>query len=300
MRIGITGATGFIGRHCAQTARERGHEVVVYSRQGRTPAKPPTSDVLQQPEKAPYALPETRLDALVHLAGESLMGFWTKEKRQRIRNSRVDFTEKLVTHLGTWKPENRPKVFVCASGTGFYGNSGATPVDESAPRGTGFLAGVCEDWEGAAGKAESLGMRVVTLRTSMVLGADGGAFPLLRRQFGLGLGGRLGSGEQWMSWIHVEDEAGLIVKSIETGTVKGPVNMAAPDSVTNAEFTRRLAAALKRPAFFHAPAFALRLMLRDMADEMLLSGQHAVPRAAAEMGYRFAHPTLEGALKTFV
>lgn len=293
MRIGITGATGFIGRHVSSAARAHGHAVVAYSRRKG-------ADSLQQPPDAPYALPETQLDALVHLAGESLMGLWTKEKRQRIWTSRVDFTEKLVDHLATWRPENRPKVFICASGMGYYGDSGSTPVDENAPRGSGFLADVCEGWEKAAKKAEALGMRVVHLRTSMVLGNDGGGFPLLRRVFNLGLGGRLGSGEQWMSWIHVDDEASLIVKAIETESIHGPLNLCSPSPVTNADFTRQLAATLKRPAFFHAPAFALRLLLRDMANEMLLGGQRGVPGVAAKAGYTFAHPTLEGALKALV
>lgn len=293
MRIGVTGVTGFIGRHVAATARARRHEVVGYSRGAKAGA-------LQQPKDAPHALPETRLDALVHLAGESLMGLWTKEKRQRIWASRVDFTEKMVNHLADWDSENRPKVLICASGMGYYGDSGSTPVDESAPRGSGFLADVCEGWEKAARRAQGLGMRVVHLRTSMVLGKDGGAFPLLRRVFSLGLGGRLGSGDQWMSWIHIEDQAQLIVKAIETESITGPLNLCAPNPVTNAEFTRLLAATLKRPAFFHAPAFALRLLLRDMANEMLLGGQRGVPRVAIESGHAFAHPTLDGALKALV
>lgn len=299
MRIGITGATGFIGRHCAQAAEARGHEVVAYTRGGRG-LPPPGRQVLRQSAQSPHALPETRLDALVHLAGESLMGLWTAAKRDRIWKSRVDFTEKLVAHLRTWKPENRPQIFICASGIGYYGDSGAAPVEESAPRGSGFLAEVCQGWETAALQAEDLGMRVVHLRTSMVLGRNGGAFPLLRRLFRLGLGGRLGSGDQWMSWIHVEDEAGLILKALETSTLRGPINLCSPEPVTNADFTRALAAALHRPAFCHAPAFALRLLLRGMADEMLLSGQRGVPRAAMENGYEFAHPTLAGALRVLV
>lgn len=228
------------------------------------------------------------------------MGLWTQKKRELIWNSRVDFTEALVAHLSTWKAENRPKVLVCASGAGFYGNSGAKAVDESSPQGQGFLADVCEGWEMAAHMAENLGLRVITLRTGMVLGRDGGAFPLLRRVFSSGLGGRLGSGQQWMSWIHIDDAVHLILKSITTETVSGPVNLCTPEPVTNAEFTQKLAAALHRPAFFHAPAFALKLLLRGMADEMLLSGQRAIPRIATELGYRFAHPDLSSALKALV
>ena len=299
MRIGITGATGFIGGHLTALAAKGGHEVVAYSRRAGA-VVPGARQTLAAPKEAAHALPETRLDALVHLAGESLMGLWTQEKRDRIWKSRVDFTEALVAHLGTWKPENRPKVLVCASGAGFYGNSGAEPVDESSPSGGGFLAEVCVGWEQAAKSAEALGLRVVHLRTGMVLGADGGAFPLLRKVFSFGLGGRLGSGEQWMPWIQLDDEVGLILKLVEDEKVSGPVNLCSPGAVTHADFTRELAAALKRPAFFHAPAFALRLMLRGMADEMLLGGQRVIPRVATEMGYVFQHPTLAGAFKALL
>ncbi|MFZ2277866.1 MAG: TIGR01777 family oxidoreductase [Prosthecobacter sp.] len=292
MRIGITGATGFIGRHLKEYAIDQGHEVIAYSRR-------PGSG-LTQPKEAPHALPETPLDALVHLSGESLMGLWTQDKRDRIWNSRVDFTESLVAHLATWKAENRPKVLVCASGAGFYGNSGADAVDETSPRGEGFLADVCAGWESAAHRAEALGMRVITSRTGMVLGRDGGAFPLLRRVFACGLGGRLGSGRQWMSWIHIDDAVQILLQAITTETVSGPLNLCAPEPVTNAEFTQKLAAALHRPAFFHAPAFALKLLLRGMADEMLLGGQRVIPRVATEMGFDFVHPTLSGALASLV
>lgn len=298
MRIGITGATGFIGTHLASRAHAQRHAVVAYTR-GKRPV-PLADERLEQPKNAPYALPETPLDALVHLAGESLMGLWTPEKRDRIWKSRVDFTEALVAHLGTWKAENRPKVLVCASGAGFYGSSGADAVDESSPRGEGFLADVCAGWEVAAHRAEALGIRVITLRTGMVLGRDGGAFPLLRRVFACGLGGRLGSGKQWMSWIHIDDAAQLILKVITTETASGPVNLCAPEAVTNAQFTQKLAAALHRPAFFHAPAFALKLLLRGMADEMLLAGRRVIPRVAAEIGYGFAYPDISRAFKALV
>lgn len=299
MRIGITGATGFIGGHLGLLARCAGHEVVAYTRSAGS-SLPVASETLQQPPHAAHALPETRLDALVHLSGESLMGLWTHEKRDRIWKSRVDFTEGLVTHLGTWREENRPKIFVCASGAGFYGQAPEAPVDEQSPRGGGFLADVCAGWEKAALKTEQLGCRVILLRTAMVLGRDGGAFPLLRRVFGLGLGGKLGSGEQWMPWIHVDDATQILLKAIETESVSGPVNLCAPEAVTNAEFTRKLAAALKRPAFFHAPAVALRLLLRGMAEEMLLGSQRVIPGVATGMGYTFSHPTLDRALQALV
>ena len=299
MRIGITGATGFIGGHLALFAQGSGHDVIAYTRKAGS-FVPISQETLYQPKNAPYALPETKLDALVHLAGESLLGLWTQEKRKRIWKSRVDFTEALVAHLGTWKAENRPKVLVCASGAGFYGNSRNEPADETSPRGGGFLADVCAGWEKAAMRAEDLGIRVVLLRTGMVLGGDDGAFPLLKRVFSLGLGGRLGSGKQWMAWIHIDDAVAIILNAIGTESVRGPVNLCAPEAVTNAEFTAKLAAALKRPAFFHAPAFALKLILRGMAEEMLLGGQRVIPRVATEMGYGFAYPTLDSALKALI
>lgn len=298
MRIGITGATGFIGRHLTSLAHAQGHTVVTYSRGSR--AVPEADEHRQLPANAPHALPETPLDALVHLAGESLMGLWTPGKRERIWKSRVNFTEDMVAHLSTWKAENRPKVLSCASGAGFYGNSSASEVDESSPQGAGFLADVCAGWEMAAHRAEGLGMRVITLRTGMVLGRDGGAFPLLRRVFACGLGGRLGSGRQWMSWIHLEDALQLLLQATGSEAVSGPVNLCAPQAVTNAEFTRTLARALHRPAFFHVPAFALRLLLRGMADEMLLGGQRVIPQAAKRMGYRFAQPDISGAFAALV
>ncbi len=296
MRIGITGATGFIGGHLGLLALGRGYEVTAYTRKPGS-FVPISHETLHQPKNAPHVLPETKLDVLVHLSGESLMGLWTQEKRERIWKSRVDFTAALVAHLGTWKAENRPKVLVCASGAGFYGNRRNELVDESSPRGEGFLADVCAGWEEAALRAEALGMRVILLRTGMVLGSDGGAFPLLKRVFSLGLGGRLGSGEQWMPWIHVDDVVQIIFKAIETEFMHGSVNLCAPEAVTNAVFTQKLAAALKRPAFFHAPAFALRLFLRGMADEMLLGGQRVIPRVALGTGYDFTHSTLSSVFR---
>ncbi len=300
MRIGITGATGFLGRHVIRQAQGIGHELVAYSRSQLGLPVLLAKETLTQPKMAPHELPETKLDALVHLAGESLMGLWTKTKRERIWQSRVEMTQGLVSHLGTWKAENRPRVLVCASGAGFYGDRGDEVLDESSPSGAGFLAELCVEWEKAAKEAEKLGMRVVMLRTGMVLGPDGGAFPLLKRVFGFGLGGRLGNGRQWMPWIHVEDAARLILRAVDPDDLRGPINLTAPGAVTNAEFTQTLAKALHRPAFFHAPAFAMRLLLRGMADEMLLGSQRVSPRAATDSGYTFTHPTLAGALASLL
>jgi uncharacterized protein (TIGR01777 family) len=296
MRIGITGATGMIGQALGQLAERENHEVVAYSR--RT-VKSGTSNQTWV-STAEHPLPEAKLDALVHLAGENLLGLWTQAKRERIWKSRVELTQKIVAQLKTWAPENRPRVLLSASGVGYYGDRGDSVLDESSSRGTGFLADLCEQWEAAASEAASLGIRIVHLRTGVVLSRGGGAFPLMRRAFACGVGGRFGSGKQWMSWIHEQDQVGLILWAIQNESVTGPLNLCAPGVVTNADFTRQLAAKLRRPAFMHVPALALRLLMPGMGQEMLLASQRAVPNSALRSGYSFAHPTLESALAALI
>jgi len=228
------------------------------------------------------------------------MGLWTPAKKRRMWQSRVDFTHQLVSHLGTWRPDNRPKVLICASGIGFYGDRDDERLTETSVKGEGFLADICQGWEEAAREAERLDIRVVNIRSGMVLAADGGALPLLRRVFSWGLGGELGSGQQWTSWIHLSDEAALILWAVSNEHIKGPINACAPSGVTNAEFTQLLAKKLKRPAFLHVPAFALRLLMPGMAREMLLCSQHASPRVPLDLGYTFSHPDLEGALASLI
>ena len=300
MRIGVIGASGFIGSHFCQLAQGRGHEIIAYTRRQGSFAPCATETLYQSPEQ-PGALPETKLDAVVHLAGESVFGLWTRNKRDRILRSRSDLTRRIVDGIAAWSPENRPAAFICASGVGFYGDRGDEVLDEGSSRGDGFLAEVCLAWEEAARTAhQAFGARVVSLRTGLVLGPDGGALPLMKLAFKLGLGGRLGSGAQWMPWIHIHDEAALILWAVEQESVHGPLNLSAPNPVTNAEFTRALAQAVHRPAIFPAPAFALRLVLRDMADEMLLASQRAIPRAAVDQGFAFAHSTLDSALQNLL
>jgi len=299
MRIGITGATGFIGRKVCRLAAEAGHEVIAYSRHPIAEPIPGVAETFQQPLGTPWALPETPLDALIHLAGENLLGFWNADKKRRIRDSRVLFTRQMVDHLATWKTP--PAALISASGIGYYGSRGDEELTEQSTPGSGFLAEVCIDWEAAAmGLQERCGSRVALLRTGVVLGHDGGAFQLQRLIFKLGLGGPIGSGKQWMSWIHADDEAALILRIATDPSVSGPVNLCAPTPVTNAQYTQALGRALHRPAFIPAPAFAMRLIMRDMADEMLLCSQRGICGAAEKMGYRFAHPTLESALSQLV
>lgn len=297
MRIGITGATGMIGQAVSALALGSGHEVIGYSRRTSTQSPLITRSLVST---STSLLPETPLDALVHLAGESLFGLWTRSKRERIWKSRVDLTKKIVEQLRHWQPANRPKVLLCASGIGFYGDRGDTLLEEKSASGSGYLAELCVQWEAAAMEAQALGTRVVVLRTGVVLGQNGGAFPLMKRAFTWGVGGRFGSGRQWMSWIHEQDQAGLILWALENEAVGGALNLCSPNPVTNADFTRQLAASLHRPALFHVPALTLRLLMPGMGQEMLLSSQRAFPRVAVDLGYSFAHAALPDALSDLI
>lgn len=298
MKIGITGASGFIGSNFGRLAAQRGHQVVAFSRSGRAghpwaaEGRVLTSTAHGNVGSSP-GIDASGCDALVHLAGESLLGYWTPRKKEVIWKSRIDLTQAVVRSLERLNP--RPSVLLCASGAGFYGDRGDELLDESSSRGSGFLSDLCEEWEVAARDAERLGLRVVCLRAGMVFGSDGGAFPLLKRVFRLGLGGRLGTGRQWQPWIHAEDQTRMMLWCIENPAVTGPVNQASPSPVTNRELTATLARCLKRPAFLHVPAMALRLALRAMADEMLLASQRMIPRAAHDLGFEFRHPGLEAA-----
>lgn len=295
MRIGIIGGTGFIGRSFGREARQRGHSVVVFSRRKEISLSW-ANEVRPIAQEGPVLDP-TGLDVLINLAGDSVLGLWTSAKKKRICDSRVELTNRIVDALKEC-PE-RPATFICASGSGAYGNRGDEILTETSPRGAGFLADVCADWEAAANRAQTLGMRVVLLRTGMVLGKDGAAWPLLRRVFSFCLGGRLGDGKQWVPWIHLEDEVGIILHAIEHTHVSGPVNLVAPEPVTNIEFTRAVARAVHRPAIIPVPAFALRLVLGEFAD-VLLDSQHVEPKVALASGYQFQHPGLVGALRSLV
>ncbi len=295
MRIGIIGATGFIGSALARVASQRGHEVTAFTRQpglslpGFRETRPMAATGL--------AIDAAGLDALVNLAGESVLSRWTASKKQRIRESRIALTDRVVESIS--QAQNGPRILINASGTGAYGHRGEEILTESSSRGSGFLADVCADWEAAAIKAESTGLRVVLLRTGMVLGKCGAAWPLLKRIFRFGIGGRLGNGNQWMSWIHLDDEVGLILHALENAQITGPLNLVSPNPVTNAAFTRAVAHAVHRPAILPAPAFGLRLALGELADVMLDS-QRVEPRLALDSGYEFRHPGLDEALASLL
>lgn len=232
--------------------------------------------------------------AVFHLAGEPVAeGRWTEEKKERIARSRIDGTRALVASLAAMPV--RPRVLVSASAVGFYGARGDELLTESSAPGEGFLADVCRAWEAEAARASELGVRVVSLRIGIVLANEGGALPRMLPAFRLGLGARLGDGRQFMPWIHVDDLVGLLRFAAAHEDVRGPVAAVAPEIVTNAVFTRTLGEALHRPALLAAPALALRLALGEAAS-VILASQRVVPERALEKGYRFAHPSLAGAL----
>ncbi len=236
------------------------------------------------------------LDAVVHLAGEPIAGRWTPEKRRRILDSRVEGTGLLARTLAGL--ERPPGVLVCASAVGLYGDRGDTHLDETANPGDGFLADVVRAWEEAADPARAAGIRVVHLRFGLVLWPGGGALERLLLPMRAGVGGRLGSGDQWWSWVTLDDVIGAVLHAVATEGLEGPVNVAAPGAVRNAEFIDVLARVLNRPAFLPAPAPALRAVLgEDAADELLLSSARVVPAALERTGYRFSDPVLEAALR---
>jgi hypothetical protein len=286
MIVAITGGTGFIGGALVERLKSRGDQVRLLSRS----RGPYLWDPLAGPPP-PEALDGA--DAVIHLAGESVSQYWTAAAKRRILESRVAGTRNLVE--GLRRMSAPPRVLVSASAVGFYGDRGDEVLDESSVAGTGFLPEVSQAWEAEANAASGLGIRVVTKRTGVVLHPGGGALAKMLLPFKLGLGGRLGSGRQWMPWIHLDDQIGLTLFALDTPGLAGPVNAAAPGAATNAEFVRSLGRALGRPAVIPAPAFVLRMALGEMA-QIVLSSQRVVPRALEQAGYLFRYLTLADAL----
>jgi uncharacterized protein (TIGR01777 family) len=277
MNVAITGASGMIGKRLRQRVVEAGQMALPISRAAGDSAM---AEILNS------------ADAVIHLAGEPVAQRWTDAAKKRIHDSRVEGTRHLVNVLST--QAQRPRVLVCASAVGYYGSRGDQILTEASSPGTDFLARVVVEWEEAAHLAEALGIRVVCLRFGMVLG-HGGALAKLLPPFRFGVGGRLGSGHQWMAWIHLEDAVNLILFSLNYAAIRGAVNGTAPHPVTNEEFTGRLAIALHRPAILPVPAFALKLALGEMAD-MVLASQRVLPTVAKSAGFRFQYPDMHVAL----
>jgi len=297
MKILITGATGMIGQALGQLLNGEKHRLIALSRSPSGARHLAVAETHQwEPEAGPPpAAALEGVEAVVNLAGESVAAHrWTAEQKQRIRDSRVIGTRHLVAALKAMQPG--PKVLVSASAVGLYGDHGDEPLDERSPAGRGFLSEVCQEWEKEAERARASGIRVVRVRIGVVLSKTGGALPRMLTPFKLGVAGRLGSGRQWFPWIHLDDVTGLLRHAILSPALNGPLNAVAPGVVTNADFTKKLAGVLHRPAFLPAPELALRLAMGEMA-EMLLGSQRVIPQAAVESGYQFRYPILAAALE---
>jgi uncharacterized protein (TIGR01777 family) len=291
--VAITGATGFIGSALVDELGAAGHTVrrLVRSERRRRPG-----DVVWDPATGrldPQAL--ERVDAVIHLAGEPIAQRWTTETKRRIRESRVRGTKLLATTIASLAQP--PRVLVSGSAMGIYGDRGEEELGETSAVGSDFLAKVATEWEAAAEPAARAGVRVVKLRTSLVLSPRGGALAKLLLPFRMGAGGRVGSGRQWVSWIGLADAVGAITHALGTEALVGPVNLAAPTPVRNVELTETLARVLRRPALVPVPAFVLRLAFGEMVEATLLASQRIRPQRLLESGYQFRYPTLESALR---
>jgi uncharacterized protein len=301
MRVIITGGSGLIGRGLARELGGAGHDVVVLTRDpDRAGGLPAGVRAVRWDGKTALGW-GSLLDgeaAIVHLAGESVAeGRWTAEKKRRIRDSRVVSGAAVMDAIRA--AAVKPRVLIQASAVGYYGPRGDEVIPEDTPPGRDFLASVCQEWEASTAEAEALGVRRPVVRTGIVLARDGGALPAMSLPFKLMIGGPLGDGRQWFPWIHLDDEIGALRFLLERDDARGAFNLSAPNPVTNRALTRALAAALGRPGFLPAPAFALRLAVGEMA-ESLLHGQRAVPSRLAELGYAFRWPELAPALRNLL
>lgn len=293
MHIVVSGSTGFVGSALVPFLTDAGHRV---TRLVRSQPQPGEAAIRWDPAASTMDAARLEgLDAVVHLAGESVIGRWTPEKKTAIRDSRVRGTRLLADTLA--KLSKPPRAFVCASAIGYYGDRGNELLTERSAPGKGFLADVGRAWEEAATTAAGRGIRVVHVRIGTVLSATGGALAKMLPPFRLGLGGRLGSGHQYMSWIALDDLLGVVLHAVTIEDLRGPVNAVSPHPVTNREFTRALGRALGRPAFLPVPAFAVRLLFGEMGEELLLASARVEPARLLSTGYRFRYPQIHDALR---
>jgi uncharacterized protein (TIGR01777 family) len=294
MRILITGASGLVGSALVPALEENGHEIFRVSRS----AAESDHDVQWDPYEG-FANTESAklkgLDAVVHLAGESIAEYWSEEKKESLRKSRVKGTETLVNALK--KLDSPPKIFVSASAVGYYGSRGDDEITEESGPGDGFLSDLCVDWEAEAMKAEEFGARVVIPRIGIVLAKDGGALAKMITPFSFGLGGTVGGGDQWMSWIALPDLVKLIQFLINNDRMRGPLNATSPNPARNREFTSALGTVLNRPTFIPVPGFGVKLLFGEMGERLLLEGVKVLPKKLSEAGFKFDYPELEAALK---
>jgi uncharacterized protein len=295
MRIAISGASGLVGTALIPALEAQGHEV---TRLVRT--APRTGEIEWHPnqdEVSPTKL--EGFDVIINLAGENIAGGrWTDEQKRKIRDSRVNGTHLLSEAMA--KMERKPRAFICASATGIYGDRDDEVLDEQSESGGGFLAGVCREWEMACDLAVKAGVRVVNLRFGPILAREGGMLAKLLTPFKMGMGGKVGSGKQFISWVSLEDSVNAILLAINDESMRGPLNVVSPNPVTNEEFTKTLGHVLNRPTALAMPAFAARLAFGEMADEMLLTSQRVMPKRLSAVGFQFKYPELESALRHYL
>jgi uncharacterized protein len=290
-RILVSGASGPIGSALLPSLKSKGFAVTHLARKASAgpdqivwdPSRPVSPDIV------------SGFDAVIHLSGESIVGRWTEAKKRRIIESRVQGTSHMAEAVA--RAAQRPQVFISASAVGYYGSRGDEILREESASGDGFAAEICRQWEGATEPASAAGIRTAQMRFGVVMSAAGGALPKMLPPFRLGLGGRLGSGRQWSSWVAVDDVVGAIEHVLHHDTVQGPINTVSPNPVTNAEFTTTLASVLHRPAIFPMPAFAVKLIFGEMGEELFLGSQRAEPAKLAASGYKFRYSFLKDALE---
>jgi uncharacterized protein len=293
-KVLVSGASGLIGSALLPALQSNGYEVTRLVR-GAASGK---SDIAWDPSRPLAAESGSGFDAVIHLAGESIVGRWTEAKKLRVRESRAQGTRNLAEALAA--ASQRPRVFISASAIGYYGDRGDETLREESSSGSGFLPEVCRAWEAAAEPATKAGIRTAQVRFGVVLSELGGALRKMLPPFRMGLGGNMGSGRQWMSWIDINDVVGAIQHAMKTDALRGPVNVVGPNPVRNSEFTKTLASVLSRPAMFPMPAFAARLVFGQMADELLLASQQVEPAKLLSTGYVFRKPELRSAFENIL
>ena len=294
MNFLISGASGLIGKELTKFFVKKGHQVIPLQRtSSSTQAYWDINNGTLQIEE------DLKIDVIIHLAGESIAeGRWNKEKKERIKNSRVNGTKLLAEYFS--KAKYQPGLFISGSAIGFYGNRGDEKLFENSKKGNGFLADVCHQWETATAKVSQVGIRVANIRLGMVLSSKGGALKKMLFPFKIGFGGIIGNGQQYISWIEIQDVVGAINHIIENTDIKGPVNIVSPSPVTNYNFTKTLGNILKRPTILPLPAFWTKILLGEMAQELLLSSTRVIPEKLQKAGYIFKNPTLKNALQNHI
>jgi len=295
MKILITGASGLIGKALQSSFKEKGYEMLLGSR-----SEPKDERHIKWDPDTGFSaedLPRLEgLDAVIHLAGENISGLrWTEEKKKAIRDSRVFGTRSMVETFD--KLKQKPKVFISGSAIGFYGDRGSDEMTESSSAGKTFLSEISKEWEAESRRAEDMGIRTVLLRTGIVLSKDGGALATMMTPFKLGVGGVIGSGEQWMSWVSLDDVVRIINFVLENEDFRGAINVTAPNPVTNEEFTKTLGSVLYRPTFLPLPEFAVHMVFGEMGDALLLDSTRVVPKRLLDAGFEFKYPKLKDALE---